>query len=42
MIFQLCLIENIPKWLNDGWKIATGKVVNLGGWHSVWMKKVDE
>jgi hypothetical protein len=39
LIYQLCLIENVPEWEENGWIVATGKVVNIGGWHSVWMKK---
>ena len=39
MIYQLCLLEHIPDWQSEGWEITAGKIVNIGGWFSVWMKK---
>jgi hypothetical protein len=39
MFYQLCLVENIHLWEDDGWRLATGKVVFIGGWANVWMRK---
>ncbi len=42
-LLKLVLIEDIPRYEEDGWQLTNRRVhVNLGGWHSVYMRKVEE